>query len=148
MLTNSDLTASRANAGTKRVYTNADLDRAPRVARRDRRALASRDTAGPCEHGVDGARDNGRARSATGGARRRRCASAWPRSLEQADTVREQIAAADSLARQGGRRRLEQGGNATSLRARLEALEGRMRLAQDDLAERARREGALPGWLR
>ena len=35
-----------------------------------------------------------------------------------------------------------------SLRASLAAVERRIQKAEDDLADRARREGALPGWLR
>jgi hypothetical protein len=35
-----------------------------------------------------------------------------------------------------------------SLQASLAALERRIRSTEDDLAERARRDGALPGWLR
>ena len=37
---------------------------------------------------------------------------------------------------------------AATLRARLVALGRRMRQMEEDLSERARRERALPGWLR
>jgi hypothetical protein len=49
----------------------------------------------------------------------------------------------------GARRRASTGspGDA-ALRASLAALERRARLTQDELEERARRDGALPGWLR
>jgi len=39
-------------------------------------------------------------------------------------------------------------GSEATLRAKLLALERRMRQLEEDLADRARREGALPGWLR
>jgi hypothetical protein len=47
-----------------------------------------------------------------------------------------------------GRRGSSRTGSAATLRARLVALERRMRQMQIDLSERARRERALPGWLR
>lgn len=53
----------------------------------------------------------------------------------------------------GGRRRSSAGAGSGSaaiaeLQASLAAVERRMQRAQDDLADRARRAGALPGWLR
>ena len=39
-------------------------------------------------------------------------------------------------------------GSGTRLRSRLAALERRISEMEEDLAERARRDGALPGWLR
>jgi hypothetical protein len=52
----------------------------------------------------------------------------------------------------GGRRRsaasLSGPGSSGRLHARLAALERRMRELEEELADRARRDGALPGWLR
>jgi hypothetical protein len=49
----------------------------------------------------------------------------------------------------GSRRRSASGSTSvTSLRASLAAVERRIERTQDDLEERARRDGALPGWLR
>jgi hypothetical protein len=134
-----------------RVYTNEDLDRihpfrhqtgvdsVPAVAPDDRPAPARSDE-----------------RS------RRRGEEYWRR---EADRVRERVRrmeaqAADLRARIAEcvedarhaltrRRRSSAGsGSEATLRAKLLALENRMRQLEDDLADRARREGALPGWLR
>jgi hypothetical protein len=134
-----------------RVYTNEDLDRVhpfryqtggdsvPAVAPDDRPAPAPADE-----------------RS------RRRGEEYWRR---EADRVRERVRrmeaqAADLRARIAEcaedarhaltrRRRSSAGsGSEATLRAKLLALESRMRQLEDDLADRARREGALPGWLR
>ena len=49
-----------------------------------------------------------------------------------------------------GSRRTSKSGPSSeaTLRTKLGALERRMRQIEDDLADRARRDGALPGWLR
>ena len=71
---------------------------------------------------------------------------------EQREALRAQIAeqesGADSFQR---RRRSSSASSSTSVRAlkaRLAALERRMHDTEDDLLDRARRAGALPGWLR
>ena len=69
----------------------------------------------------------------------------------QADELRLRIAeraeeAGRVLTR--GRRGSSGTGSAATLRARLVALERRIRQMETDLSERARRAGALPGWLR
>ena len=70
----------------------------------------------------------------------------------QATELRAQIAErAEEASRVAlGRRRSSTGGSTSeaNLRVKLTALERRMRQLEDDLADRARREGALPGWLR
>jgi hypothetical protein len=48
----------------------------------------------------------------------------------------------------GARKRSASGSTSASLRASLAAVERRIGNTQDDLEERARRDGALPGWLR
>jgi cell division protein FtsB len=70
----------------------------------------------------------------------------------QAAEVQAQIAERADEGRLLSRRRRSGGSSGTrseaTLRAKLAALERRMRQLEDDLADRARREGALPGWLR
>jgi hypothetical protein len=140
-----------------RVYTNEDLDRVHPVrsetgvdsvpafvpalapAQREPRAAAR----GPARgHGEEfWRREAGKVRGRM-------------RTLvEQAETLRARIAAHEEAQRHGGRsgRRGSSATTATdttALRARLVALEKRMRELEEDLADRARREGALPGWLR
>ena len=46
------------------------------------------------------------------------------------------------------RRRSSSRGSDGTLRAKLAGIERRIRQEEDDLSERARRDGALPGWLR
>jgi hypothetical protein len=73
------------------------------------------------------------------------------RTLEQkAAELRSQIADRSSQSEVFGRRRSSGGAKTSvaSLQASLAAVEHRMRLTQEDLEERARRDGALPGWLR
>jgi uncharacterized protein YicC (UPF0701 family) len=47
-----------------------------------------------------------------------------------------------------GRRSTSGRGSPATLQAKLDALERRVREVEDRFADRARREGALPGWLR
>jgi uncharacterized coiled-coil protein SlyX len=75
--------------------------------------------------------------------------------LDRADTLRARIAAQDEHRRQSFRqsRRGTSSSGASSdsgaqLQAQLAQVERRMRELEEDLADRARREGALPGWLR
>jgi hypothetical protein len=72
------------------------------------------------------------------------------RALEQrAVELRTRIAERESQPQVFGRRGQPSGASgAASLRAALAALERRSRLTSDDLEERARRDYALPGWLR
>lgn len=69
---------------------------------------------------------------------------------QQAEALRARLAERAEVERSHTRR----GGSATSsaseaaLRTRLAALEQRRRQLDEDLADRARRDGALPGWLR
>ena len=74
------------------------------------------------------------------------------RAMEtQADELRLRIAeraeeAGRALTR--GRRGSSGAGSTATLRARIAALEQRMKEMQTELSERARRARALPGWLR
>ena len=73
----------------------------------------------------------------------------------QADELRARLAAEEDerqhFARtsRSSRSRASLAGDADPVgKARLAAIALRMRALEDDLAERARRDGALPGWLR
>lgn len=68
---------------------------------------------------------------------------------ERAAELRSKIAERSSESEVFGRRR-SSGAKASvaPLQASLAAVERRMRLTQEDLEDRARRDGALPGWLR
>ena len=147
VLTNADFVSNRTKPATARVYTNADLDQLHEL-RGETGVLSQPATPSAPRHAED-----------AGEKQRDGAARYWRREAEkvrervaklaeQAEAVRERIAAAEALARQGRRRASERDTDGTSLRARLLSLEGRIRLIQDDLEERARREGALPGWLR
>jgi hypothetical protein len=76
---------------------------------------------------------------------------------ERAAGLRARIAERERAPKQEevfvGRRRSPSGaasgsGSIASLQVSLAAVERRMQRAQDDLEDRARRDGALPGWLR
>lgn len=132
-----------------RLYTNADLERvhpfAAETGVSSTPAVTSGDTseAPPRE-----ARHRGRGeaywRSEAARVRERL------RALEErAAELRARVAERASQSEVFGRRRASSASSATaSLAASLAAVERRARLTQDDLEERARRDGALPGWLR
>jgi hypothetical protein len=137
-----------------RLYTNADLERVhpfrdetgvrsvPAFAAPDRTSAATADR--PRSRGESYWRDEAR-----------RVREKIAALAEKAAELRARIAADEDerrhLARssRSARSRAALGGgpDPTSL-ARLAALERRMRALEDDLEERARRDGALPGWLR
>ncbi len=73
--------------------------------------------------------------------------------VEQAETLRARIAEREQAQRRRGGRGSR--GSATStadattaMRVRLLAIERRMHQLEEDFADRTRREGVLPGWLR
>ena len=134
-----------------RLYTNEDLDRVHPF--RDETGVRSVPAVAPDE------------RPAPPEKRRGRGEDYWRR---EAARVRERVRAMEAQAAEvradiaeqaeeashvlGGRRRssasLSGSGSSTRLRAKLASLERRLREMEEDLAERARRDGALPGWLR
>jgi predicted RNase H-like nuclease (RuvC/YqgF family) len=135
-----------------RLYTNEDLDRVrpfrdetgvrsvPAVAPDDRPAPARAEER-PHKRGEEyWRREASRVRDRV-------------RAMEaQATELRARIAERESEASRWLTRRrrsasTDSGSNAT-LQAKLATLERRMRQLEEDLADRARREGALPGWLR
>jgi hypothetical protein len=145
-------TASPARPAV-RVYTNADLDRVHPL-RGDTGvhsvpAETPADAAPPAEPTMRG-RGRGEAywrREA--GRVRERVLSLEASAAELRARIEEQRDEASQL---GGRRRpgsASAGGSSLAgMRARLRSLERRIRAAEDDLLDRARRDGALPGWLR
>jgi septal ring factor EnvC (AmiA/AmiB activator) len=134
-----------------RVYTNEDLDRVRPF--RDETGVRSVPAVAPDD------------RPAPAEKRRGRGEAYWRR---EAARVRERVRAMEAQAAEtraeiaeqaeeashflSGRRRsaasLSGSGSSTRLRAKLASLERRIREMEQDLAERARRDSALPGWLR
>jgi hypothetical protein len=134
-----------------RVYTNADLDRVHPF--RGETGVHSVPAATPAEPAPAAASDRRLARRGEDYWRREAArVRERVRALQaQAGELRARIAEqAEHESRQLVRNRRASPGSssAATLRARLLGLERRWRETEDDLAERARREGALPGWLR
>jgi hypothetical protein len=144
--------ASPADEAKKavRTYTNEDLARvAPRRA--ETGALSAVETGPPAAPGSKG----------DGQAARKAEEAHWRREAERvrervralardADAIRDRIDAARRRQASPSPRRagsLGEDGTA-SLERRLAAVLAEMRERQTDLEERARRAGALPGWLR
>jgi hypothetical protein len=134
-----------------RVYTNEDLSRVHPF--RDETGVRSVPAVSP---------DERPAPEPAGKPPRRRGEEYWRHEAErvrdrvrameaQAVELRARIAErADEASHTLARRRSGSSGTGSeaTLRARLLALERRMRQIEEDLADRARRDGALPGWLR
>jgi len=132
-----------------RVYTNADLDRVHPFAA---------ETGGSSVPAV--AADEASAARPAESRRKGKGEEHWRaeaarvrerlRALEErAAELRSQIAERGSQSEVFGRRRSSAGKTSVAaLQASLAAVERRARLTQEDLEERARRDGALPGWLR
>jgi hypothetical protein len=134
-----------------RVYTNEDLDRVHRF--RDQTGVQSVPVEPP---------ETAPARPAGGKPSKERGEEYWRREASrvrdkvqalqvQAAGLRAQIAERAAEERRFLSRRRSSGGGGVSpatLRAKLTALERRMARLEDELLDRARRAGALPGWLR
>jgi hypothetical protein len=140
-----------ASHPSPRVYTNADLDRVHPF--RGETGVHSVPAATPAEPAPAAASDRRLARRGEDYWRREAArVRERVRALEaQAGELRARIAEqAEQEGRQLVRNRRASPGSSSvaTLRARLLGLERRRRQTEDDLAERARREGALPGWLR
>jgi len=141
-----------------RVYTNEDLDRVRPF--RDQTGVRSVPAVAP-DPPPTGSRARERAADAPADAHGRG-EDYWRRERERVrDRVRAMEAQAAELRAKIAERAEEASrlltrgrsgasgtGSAATLRARLVALERRMRQTEEDLSERARRERALPGWLR
>jgi len=139
-----------------RVYTNEDLERVhsvadetgvrsvPAVSSTERLPLSSRETERPRARGEAYWREEAR-----------RVRERVADLAAKADELRARIAADEEERRRSPRSgRSSQsrgslwGGPDPTTTARLKALALRIRALEDDLEERARRDGALPGWLR
>jgi septal ring factor EnvC (AmiA/AmiB activator) len=134
-----------------RLYTNADLDRVHPF--RDETGVRSVPAVAPDDRPAPAEKRRGRGEDYW----RREAARVRERvrAMEaQASELRAEIAEqAEEASRVLGQRRrssasLSGSGSSPRLRAKLAGLERRLREMEDDLAERARRDGALPGWLR
>lgn len=135
--------------GPVRLYTNDDLDRVH--ALRGETGVLSVAAAPPAEVDASSrALERSRGRGEAFWRREAERVRERLRALEErAAALRARIAERSSQSEVFGRRRTSTGSSATaSLRASLAAVERRARKTQDDLEERARRDGALPGWLR
>ena len=139
-----------------RVYTNDDLDR----VRPFRDELGARSVPAVSDHGRETAAGSpGRAITSSvdrGEAYWRREAEKLRDRVRNLADQRETLRARVAERREDERRELGRGrgsrGTGTesqqTLEKRIAAIERRMRELEEDLAERARRAGALPGWLR
>jgi uncharacterized coiled-coil protein SlyX len=140
-----------------RVYTNDDLDRV-RPYRDEigaRSVPANPDSSEKPATGLRSTRANGKARDRGEAYWRREAARVRERLrtlADQAEALRSRMAEHQERKR---RQPLRPHGSRASgtdpvraLEARIAAIERRMRELEEDLAERARRAGALPGWLR
>jgi hypothetical protein len=133
-----------------RVYTNDDLDRVRPF--RDETGVRSVPAVAPDDRPAPAEKRRGRGEEYW----RREAARIRERlrAMEaQAADARAQLAEqADETSHVLGRRRRSSaslsGSGSARLQARLAALAKRMREIEEDLADRARRDGALPGWLR
>ena len=134
-----------------RVYTNEDLDRVRPF--RDETGVRSVPAVAPDDRPAPAEKRRGRGEDYW----RREAARVRERvrTMEaQASELRAEIAEqAEEASHVLGRRRgssasLAGSGSSTRLRAKLASLERRMREVEEELADRARRDGALPGWLR
>jgi hypothetical protein len=133
-----------------RVYTNADLERV-----RPLRAETGVDSVPAAAPGTASSQPERGLPRGRGEAYWRREASRTRQKLsalgEQRESLRARIAEQEGDARRFLRRRsagLDSSSSLATLQARLAAVERRIREIEDDLFERARRDGALPGWLR
>ena len=136
-----------------RVYTNEDLDRVRPF--RDETGVRSVPSVAPKERSAPALAETPRRRSEAHWRREAARVRERIRAMEaQASDLRASIAEqADEAAHFLGRRRrssasLSGDGSSSRLRAKLASLERRIREMEEDLGERARRDGALPGWLR
>jgi hypothetical protein len=136
-----------------RVYTNEDLDRVRPY--RDETGVASKPAVTGTDETTGGKARQDRGAGATAGTGHRSAEEQWRRSAERlreklrplrerADDLREKI---EERRRQPGVRPYTDPRIVADQR-RLEVLERRIREAESNFEDRARRLGVLPGWLR
>jgi hypothetical protein len=140
------------------LYTNEDLDRIS--PHRDETGVNSQVTVPVVRPSATRGADDGRARSeAYWRQQADRLHVRLQRARERIDDLRARIAereakAADEAFRSSSRRGRARAGSSSSdasleaMRRQLAAMEARVRDEETRFEERARREGALPGWLR
>jgi hypothetical protein len=131
-----------------RVYTNADLERVhPHAADTGVASVPAASADGRPERAAEPRRQSrGEVHWRAEAARVRERLRALE---ERAAELRAKIAERASQPETYGRRSTTpRGASLPSLEASLAAVELRARRLQEDFEERARREGALPGWLR
>jgi hypothetical protein len=136
-----------------RVYTNEDLDRVRPF--RDETGIRSVPAVAPDDRPAPRPAEKRRGRGEDYWRREAARVLERVRAMEaRAADLRSEIAQqADEASHVLSPRRrssasLSGSGSSARLRARLASLERRMREIEEELAERARRDGALPGWLR
>jgi hypothetical protein len=130
------------------VYTNDDLDRISPF--RDETGVSSA-VAVPQRATVSGREaDDGRARSETYWRREaERVRVRVQRARERVEDLRARIAASEAQSGpRSGEARSRGRAQAEAWRRQIGAMEARIRESEAELADRARRAGALPGWLR
>lgn len=143
--------AKQARKPPARLYTNADLERVhPFVAETGVTSIpAAADGGGRALETEVGPRRPARRGEAYWRAEAARVHERVRALEERAAALRGRIAERAREPEVFGRRRSSSGGSGTaSLQASLAAVERRILKTEDDLEERARRDGALPGWLR
>lgn len=131
-----------------RVYTNEDLERVHPF--REETGVASV-PARPAEAGPERAPQRRKVRTRGEDYWRREAARVRRRVdalAARAETLRSTLAEREEERRHTLGRRRRGGTSDATLERRLAAIERQMRHLEDELRERARREGALPGWLR
>lgn len=130
-----------------RVYTNEDLDRVAPL--RGQTGVLSRPGAQSAAPAAPSLRDAPGRGEAWWRAEARRVGQEAGKLRRRASALRRRIAAAEEAAFRG--RRPTTGATshpAAGTRAELIEVEDDLRRLESDLADRARRAGALPGWLR
>jgi hypothetical protein len=133
-----------------RVYTNEDLERV-RPFRAETGALSQPAPVSEPQAARESRRDPPAGRGEEHWRREAAKVRERARALaEQAEALRTRLAEQADDGRRLARRNRTSSSQAAEarLRARITALERKMRQLDDDLADRARRDHALPGWLR
>jgi len=140
--------AARDDRPPARVYTNEDLERVHPYRNETGVASVPAVPAGGVEARPD-TDSRVRARSEAYWRREAERVREKVRALEaQAADVRASLAEREQERQWLVRRRHASGASEATLRARLSALERRKLQLETELEDRARRAGALPGWLR
>jgi hypothetical protein len=130
------------------VYTNEDLDRISPF--RDETGVSSKVAVPPLPTGSGRDGDDGRARSEAYWRREaERLRVRLQRARDRVDDLRARLAASEEASGpRSGEARSRAVAQAEAWRRQIGAMEARIRESETHFADRARRAGALPGWLR